>query len=277
MAGVSSESLAAALADLETTLPTASLALARELFSIVGVLDGSAGLRRALTDPSREGAEKSALVHSLLDGKASAEAVEITAKLAASRWGNARDVSDALETLASTVAIAVAEQGAGAANGLSGLERLENELFAFNSTVESSHELQAALTEPQASPEAKRALALRLVPEASEETKLLIGQAVAAPRGVKPTALVEKFVGLAASRQKRWIADVAVARSLTEAQTERLQAGLNSLYGRELKINTTVDPLLVGGVRVTVGDEVLDASTVTRLGELRRQLATQAR
>jgi F-type H+-transporting ATPase subunit delta len=277
MAGVSSESLAAALADLETSLPTASLSLARELFGIVGVLDGSAGLRRALTDPSREGTEKSGLVHSLLDGKASADAIGITAKLAASRWADARDISDALETLASTVAIAVAEQGAPTASGLSGLERLQNELFAFTSTVESSHELQAALTEQQASPEARRALALRLVPNASEEAKVLIGQAVAAPRGAKPTQLVEKFASLAAGRQKRWIADVAVAHPLTEAQAQRLQGGLNGLYGRELKINTTLDPSLVGGVRVTVGDEVLDASTVTRLGELRRQLAAQAR
>jgi F-type H+-transporting ATPase subunit delta len=60
-------------------------------------------------------------------------------------------------------------------------------------------------------------------------------------------------------------------------QLKRLQDGLNALYGRELKINTTVEPSLVGGLRVTVGDEVLDASTVTRLGELRRALATQAR
>ncbi|GAB4099732.1 F0F1 ATP synthase subunit delta [Sinomonas halotolerans] len=277
MAGASSESLAAALADLETTLPTASLSLARELFGIVGVLDGSAGLRRALTDPSREGAEKSALVRSLLEGKASAEAVAITAKLAASRWADARDISDALETLASTVAIAVAEQGAGAAGGLSGLERVQNELFAFKSAVEGNHELQAALTEPQATPDAKRALALRIVPGVSEEGSLLIGQAAAAPRGHRPTALVEKFAALAAARQKRWIAEVAVARELTNAQAGRLQTGLNALYGRDLKINTTVDPQIMGGVRVTVGDEVLDASTVARLSELRRQLAAQAR
>ncbi|MDQ4490553.1 F0F1 ATP synthase subunit delta [Sinomonas sp. ASV486] len=276
MARASSESLAAALADLETKLPTASLSLARELFSILGVLDGSAGLRRALTDSSREGAEKSALVHGLLDGKASFDAVEITASLAASRWADARDVSDALETLASTVAIAVAEQGAGA-DGHGGLEKLQNDLFAFISTVESNHDVQAAVTDQQAPEEARRALALRLVPGASEEAKLLIGQAVTAPRGAKPTALVEKFASLAAGRQKRWIADVAVARPLSEAQTQRMQAGLNGLYGRELKMNTTLDPSLVGGVRVSVGDEVLDASTVTRLGELRRQLAAQAR
>ncbi|GHG45029.1 ATP synthase subunit delta [Sinomonas cellulolyticus] len=273
MAGVSSESLSAALQDLETKLPTAPLSLAGELFSILGVLDGSAGLRRALTDPTREGNEKSALVHSLLDGKASSDAVEITANLATLRWADARDISDALETLASTVAIAVAEQGTG---GVGGLEKLENDLFAFKGTVDSNHELQAALTDPQATVAAKRTLALRLVPNASAEAQLLISQAATAPRGLKPTALVEKFAELAAGRQKRWIAEVASARPLSGEQTERLRSGLNRLYGRELKLNTSVDPSLIGGLRVTVGDEVIDASTETRLGDLRRQFATQA-
>jgi F-type H+-transporting ATPase subunit delta len=64
-----------------------------------------------------------------------------------------------------------------------------------------------------------------------------------------------------------------VTRPLTQTQLARLQAGLNALYGRELKVNVNVDPALIGGIRVQVGDEVLDASVVTRLGELQRQLA----
>jgi F-type H+-transporting ATPase subunit delta len=60
---------------------------------------------------------------------------------------------------------------------------------------------------------------------------------------------------------------------LTETQASRLQAGLDALYGRELKVNVNVDPALIGGIRVQVGDEVLDASVIARLTELRRQLA----
>ena len=101
MAGVSSESLATALADLETKLPTASLSLADELFGILRIVDASAGLRRAMTDPSRESEDKSALVQRLLAGKASSDAIEIVSRLAQLRWADARNVSDALETLAS--------------------------------------------------------------------------------------------------------------------------------------------------------------------------------
>jgi F-type H+-transporting ATPase subunit delta len=274
MAGVSSESLTAALVALEAKLPFASLQLAKELFGILGTVDSSAGLRRALTDPSRSGDEKSALVKQLFSGKVSTDAAEIASGLAGSRWASARDIGDALETLAASVVIAVAEnKSAVSASGITGLEALENDLFAFNQAVDSSHEVQRALSEPQASPAAKIALAEKLVPNASEEAKVLIGQAVSQPRGLKVTNLVRRFAELAAKRQQRWIATVSVTRPLTETQISRLQAGLNALYGRELKINMNVDPALIGGIRIQVGDEVVDASVLTRLGQLQRQLA----
>lgn len=273
MAGVSGESLAAAQERLATVLPDASLQLAEELFSALGTLDSSAGLRRALTDPSRPGRDKEALTKQLFGGKVSGEAEAVIAGLAASRWARARDIGDALETLAATVAISAAERDNGS-SGLSSLERLENDLFAFNEVVAGSHELQRALVASQADTEARTALALKLVPEASESARVLIRQAVNNPRGLKPTALVERFVELVAERQERWLAYVTLTRPLSTDQQERLQSGLNRLYGRELKVNVSVDPDLIGGVRVKVGDEVLDASLVTRLGELRRQLAS---
>ena len=270
MAGVSSESLSAAQAALEAKLPTATLSLAEDLFGILGILDGNPGLLRALTDPAREGKDKAALVSQLLAGKASADAVAIAAGLASARWGSARDIVDALETLAASVAIAVAEnQGLGPA----GLEALEEDLFRFNRVVGSNHELQRALDDSRASAEARSALALGVVPGIGEVARLLVAQAVAAPRGLKPVALVQRFLELVAKRQQRWIAQVSVTRPLTAQQSHRLQAGLDNLYGRKLKINVTVDPTLVGGVRVAVGDEVVDATAATRLAELRRRLA----
>ena len=279
MAGVSSESLTTALGQLEATLPTASLSLAQELFSILAVVDSSAGLRRSLTDPSRSGAEKSALVASLVNGKVSADAEAVVGRLAAARWSDARDLGDALETLAATVVIAVAENRSTSASsgnsvsGLNALTSLESELFSFNQAVESSHEVQRALVEPQAGGPAKADLALKLVPGASEEAKVLIGQAVVNPRGLKAVKLIERFANLAAARQQRWIADVTVSRPMDAGQLQRLQRGLNSLYGRELNVNVRVDPALIGGVRVRVGDEVVDASVMARLGELSRRLA----
>lgn len=270
MAGVSSKSLAAALESLEPKLATASIALAQDLFAILGLLDSNAGLRRALTDPTREGADKTALATKLIAGKVSAEAQNVFLELVAARWGSARDLGDALEVLAATSAIAVAEgQGDGSAN----LDALEEELFTFIRVVGSSHDLQRAFDDAQASASAKGALAQMVVPQSSDIAALLIRQAVTAPRGLKPTALVQRFVELVAKRQQRWIAYVSVTRDLSAEQIARLQAGLNNLYGRNLKINVNIDPTLVGGIKVVVGAEVVDATAATRLADLRRRLA----
>ncbi|RJT82139.1 F0F1 ATP synthase subunit delta [Arthrobacter cheniae] len=269
MAGVSSLSLAKVRQGLEPRLPGADLALAEDLFGVLVILDSNAGLRRALTDPSRTGSDKAVLVDQLIAGRVSPEAASIVRDLVGERWGNARDIGDALETLAATVVISVAEQG----SGVEGLEELENELYSFVQVVASNHALQRALSEAQATPESKVALGLKLVPQAGPAARLLISQAVRAPRGMKPAALVGRFLELVAARQQRWIANVSVTRPLTASQQERLATGLNAMYGRQLKVNVKVDPSLIGGVRVSVGDEMVDSTVVTRLSELRRKLA----
>ncbi|TLK57551.1 F0F1 ATP synthase subunit delta [Glutamicibacter sp. V16R2B1] len=269
MASVSSESLAKALEALEPKLALATVELPKELFAVLQVLDTNSGLRRALTDPAREAADKAGLLASLLRGKVSADAEDTVKQLASTRWSSERDISDALETLAVTAVAAVAEQQANAA----GLDKLQKDLFDFTEVVSGNHQLQAALDDAQAPAEAKANLALKLVPGACSAAQLLLRQAVTAPRGMKPVRLVERFMELVAKRQQRWIAHIVSSRALTDVQVQRLEASLNKLYGRALKINVSVDPTLVGGLVIKVGDDIVDASVASRVAELRRALA----
>ena len=271
MAGVSSESLSAAQAALEAKLPTATLSLAEDLFGILGILDGNAGLRRALTDPAREGKDKAALVSQLLAGKVSANAVAIAASLASSRWGSARDIGTHWRPWLPRWRLPSPRTRDSAPRASRPLKRT---FSAFNRVVGSNHELQRALDDSRASAEARSALALGVVPGCGEVARLLVAQAVSAPRGLKPVALVQRFLELVAKRQQRWIAQVSVTRPLTAEQSHRLQAGLNNLYGRELKIKVNVDPTLVGGVRVARwGTRLLTQPPRPASAELRRGLA----
>lgn len=269
MSGTSQTSAAEAQRDLEPRLERASGAMARDLFAVVDLLDSSAGLRRALTDPSREAEQKAQLMRRLLAGRVGTDVEQLAVRAAGDRWSDPRDLTDALEDLATTVVAADAENIAGKA----GLDRLQNDLFWFSQVVGGSHDVQRALDEPQASADAKSALALRLVPGISAQAQLLVERAVRSPRGLKPVALVERFLRRVAARQQRWIAEVAVSRPLTDDQFQRLQQGLNRLYGRDLKVTVRQDPELLGGLRVSVGDEVVDASVLSRLHELQRRLA----
>ena len=64
-------------------------------------------------------------------------------------------------------------------------------------------------------------------------------------------------------------AHIVSAFPLDAAQQASLAKVLEKRFGRQLKISVTVDSSLIGGVRVTVGDEVLDTSVVARLEQMR--------
>ncbi|MFC7402747.1 F0F1 ATP synthase subunit delta [Citricoccus sp. GCM10030269] len=272
MAGASSDSLAAVRRDLDPVLVSGGVPLASELFSALRTVDSSAPLRRSLTDPSWPVERRTAVVGSLFGDKVSAEALTVLNSLAERKWSRARDYGDALEELA-TIAVAASAERGGSNGGLDGLGRLSDELLSFNRAVEESHDLQRALTDPQAPASAKGNLAERLLSNGSSEARLLVRQAVEAPRGHKPVALIREFVDVVAQRQKQWIAEVTVARPLTPGQQERLAAALKGLFGRDLTLDVAVDPELVGGIRVQVGDDVVDSSLQSRLHDLQRKMA----
>ena len=81
MAGVSSVSLATVREGLEPRLTGATLALAEDLFGVLSILDSNAGLRRALTDPSRTGRDKAVLVDQIIAGRISPEAASVVKDL----------------------------------------------------------------------------------------------------------------------------------------------------------------------------------------------------
>src|ERR1700674_577901 len=63
-------------------------------------------------------------------------------------------------------------------------------------------------------------------------------------------------------------ADVVSACEPTEAQLAHLTAQFEARFKRKIKASVRIDKELIGGVRVTVGDEVLDASVRGRLAAM---------
>lgn len=68
-------------------------------------------------------------------------------------------------------------------------------------------------------------------------------------------------------------AEIVSAYELDAAQVDTLVAGLEKKFGLKIEAHVTVDPSLIGGVRVTVGDQVLDTSVQAQLAGLRDALA----
>jgi F-type H+-transporting ATPase subunit delta len=270
MQGSSRASLAAAHDRLDATAGSSSaqsLVLANDLFAICAVLDSSATLRRALTDPGREPEARADLASSLFEGKVSAAALDAARGLAGARWSSSGDLPDAVEALAISAAVISAD--------IDGrLDALEDELFRFERTVDGSPELREAFADHRGDGAPKAALIEELLTgKTTAQTVRLARQAALAPRGRRLAASLEAFLTAAAARRQQSVAHATVAAPLTAAQHDRLQSALSKLFGRDVQLNVAVDPSIVGGIRVEVGDEVVDGSISSRLEEASRRLA----
>ena len=91
-------------------------------------------------------------------------------------------------------------------------------------------------------------------------------------RGHHAARLADEFVEIIVTRQNRYIAKVTSAVALSQAQLERLSRTLNQIYNRQLKLDVSIDTAVLGGMRVQIGDEVIDGTVGTRLDDLERDL-----
>jgi F-type H+-transporting ATPase subunit delta len=86
------------------------------------------------------------------------------------------------------------------------------------------------------------------------------------------TVALDVYQKVAASHRRRLVALVTKAHPLGDDEAARLAQALGDQYDRPVHLNTVVDPDVIGGVRVVIGDEVIDGTVVNRLDDARRRL-----
>jgi len=251
----------------QITSPAVATRLGDELFAVVGLLDTEHGLRRALSDPGKPGAEKGAITSALLRGRITRRAEDLVVAAAESRWATPGDMVDAIEQLAVEAMVLAAE-----AEG--GLDDMEDGLFRFGRVVASQPDLRAALASTSLPAERKQGLLDALLAgKVTAATLRLISQMVTHPRGRSLTAALDLCAGIAARRREQLIAVVRSAVELSAAQRRRLADALAASYGHPVHLNVVIDPSVVGGISVQIGDELIDGTAASRLAAVRRKLA----
>jgi len=265
MRGISAKSLDEVLTAV-AAVKTGPGELGAELFNVVATLDREPALRRVLTDPSTEAEAKAGLAKQVFGSAVSADAVTVVQTAVSGRWASGRDLTDGLETAGVTALVA-------AADAAGELDALETELFEVGRFVRSDAELRQVVSD-RGLPAAAKAdlLGTLLSGKVSATTVALAAQAAAARTGSFEKVLAA-FGVTAAARRSRLLAEVRVAAELGEAEQNRLAAALGKKYGRDVHLNIVIDPSIVGGIAVSVGDEVVDGSMSTRLEVARRRLA----
>ncbi len=244
-----------------------SAELGAELFAVATLLDGQPALRRALTDSARTGDERAGLAENLLRSQVSSATLGIVTAAAKLSWGRPRHIADAIEHVGALAQV-IAAEGAGR------LDDVEDELFRFSRVVAGDGELDRALTDRAVPAEHRGELVRNLLArKASPSTVGLVEQAVTAPRGLSLAEALENFGKIAAEWRNRLVATVTTAVDLSASERDRLAAALARQYGHEIHLNVVVDPQVIGGIRVEIGDELIDGSIAGRLDDARRRLA----
>lgn len=243
-----------------------SAALAEELFAVADALAAQPGLRNALADPTAPDSARRALAGAVLTGRVSQAAVALAQAAAALRWSSAADLGAAIERQGVRAELALAQ-----ASG--SLDLVEDELFRFGRVVDADNELRGVLGDRSA-PLADRQQVVSdlLAGRVHPVTLSLARRAVTASARTYDLTL-GAYLNLAAAARSRAIAHVVVARPLEPDQADRLRAVLSRQVGRDVGLQVVVDPEVVGGARVRIGDEVIDGTVAGKLEAASRQLS----
>jgi F-type H+-transporting ATPase subunit delta len=155
---------------------------------------------------------------------------------------------------------------------------VERDLGTLVEAMHANRELQQALTSPQVSASGKR----KIVSALSER----LGFAAETRRGLELLAerdrlgMLDEVLAVyrerLLQRQRIQRAEVRSAVPLSPEATQALEARLSQVTGATVKVETLVDPSLIGGVMATVGSTVYDGTVKTQLENLRKQLVGQA-
>jgi F-type H+-transporting ATPase subunit delta len=243
------------------------LGLADELFSVARLLDGQLTLRRAFADPAGSADDRAALAHRLFDSRLSGAAVDLVETVARQRWSHPIDLVDAFVTLA-------IEASLDAADVRGELDSVEDELFRFGRIVGGDRELGRILGDRRAPAEGKTALLDQLLSgRVSPVTEQLLRNVLTGAHAGSAEIAIERLSEAASRRRGQSVARVTSAVALSPEQEQRLTDVLGRIYGRTMGLQVTVDPSVLGGLVVQVGDEVIDGSIAHRLEAAGRRLA----
>ena len=245
--------------------------IGNELFTITKVLDDSIQLERALTDPSRPVADKVAVLKELLGDNAHPMTMEIMTDLVSRRWSRARDIANAVEDFGVDAMMYYAD-------ATDATLQVSIELSELHSALLNLPVVRAKLYDYQATSEARVKL-FREVFSGKTLNKVTMRLAEHATCNLRRRRYLETIQWLFNKFSRHMgesMVTVTTATPLKKEQIKRLVEVYSAKVGRQVHINSVVDPTVLGGMRIQVGDEVTDNTVVAQLQNLHRKVQTEA-
>lgn len=241
--------------------------IGNELFVITSLLDGNVRIERALTDVSRPLEDKVAVLNTLLGDQVHPMTMEIMTEVVKRRWSRAADIANAVEDFGvdammyyadatdSTlqVSIELAELHSALLNTPVVRAKLYDETVPSEARVKFFHELFDG--------KGLNKVTMRLAEHATENL-----------RRRRYLETIQWLINKLSRHMGESMVIVTTATPLKQEQIDKLIAVYSKKIGRAVHINSVVDPSVLGGMRVQVGDEVTDNTVVAQLKNLQRSV-----
>lgn len=243
------------------TQPGKEIDLALQMFSIVDVIKVSSALTHALEGGSRDGESRAQLARSVFGGRVSDAVVDLVEGLVREDWSQRDDLQRAIEALGvDTILLGARREGV--------LSTVEEELYQTMRLYSDNRDLRLAFTTPNLPAEARHRFAEQLFHNVQPWTVALIRRSIAREHHTIP-GLLRRYTYAAARLAEHMVAAVTSAVPLTREQEDRLARILSAKYATAVKVHVSIDTAVIGGLRIYVGDDVIDGTIASRLESVR--------
>jgi ATP synthase F0 subunit b/ATP synthase F1 delta subunit len=240
-----------------------------ELVSVAKMLDREIVVTRYLTVPAEDAAPRVRLIERLVSGKVAAPTLDVLRAAVSERWSANSDLVDAIEHVSRQALLEVAERE-------DQVDEVEDQLFRFSRILDAQPRLAILLGDYAAPAEGRIALLRKVLDSSSGSVNKiaisLLSQTVELLRG-EPAEEAMKFLAeVAVARRGEVVAQVSAAAELSDAQRTRITEVLSRIYGHPVTVQLQIDGALLGGLLISVGDEVIDGALSSRLAAAEAQL-----
>lgn len=243
--------------------------LADELASVAAMLNREIVVTRYLTVPAEDAASRVRLIERLVSGKVGDTTLEILRSAVSARWSVNSDLVGAIEHVARQALLMRAERAGQ-------VDEVEDQLFRFGRILDAQPRLAILLGDYAVPAEGRVQLLRNVLESAGEEVNpiaaALLTQTVELLRDQPAEAAVHGLAEVAVARRGEVVADVSAPAALSDAQRTRLTEVLSRIYGHPVTVQLQIDPELLGGLSISVGDEIIDGTLLSRIATAETQL-----
>jgi ATP synthase F0 subunit b/ATP synthase F1 delta subunit len=243
--------------------------LADELTSVAALFERESVVTRYLTLPAEDASPRVRMIERLVSDKVGQPALEVLKAAVSQRWSTSNDLVDAVELVLRNALLTRAEHAGS-------MDEVEDQLFWFSRIVDAQPRLSILLGDYEA-PADSRVRLLRDVLESASTTVNpiaveLLSKTVELLRGQPAEEAVLTLAEVAVARRGEVVAHVSAATELSDAQQKRMTQVLSRIYGHPVTVQMQIDPELLGGLAISVGDEIIDGTLSSRLAAAQTHL-----